>query len=373
MSAPSYSPGLEGVVAGETAIADLSTGLTYRGYAAETLAENATYEEVAYLVMKGELPNADQLRDFSVALATAAHIPDEVVKILGHLPPASDMMDVLRTAVSLLGHWDPESGVNTPEANERKAIRLIAQTPVALAARYRQQKQLPPVPGDPKLGFAGRVLQMIHGDTPPPDHAKAMDVSLILYAEHGFNASTFTARVCCSTLSDMHSAATAAIGALKGPLHGGANERALEVLLKVQSPDRAESWIRDALARKERIMGFGHRVYKDGDPRAVILQGWCSKLAASTGGEPYEKIAAIIEKEVLEQKRLKPNVDWPCARLYHYLGLPEAIYTPLFVVGRMVGWCTHISEQLAHNRLIRPEAIYTGPANRDWVPLAKRK
>jgi len=366
-----YSPGLEGVVAGETAISTIAGGLEYRGYAIEQLAEQATFEETAYLLLYGELPRQKQLDEFRARLA-AAEVAEPILQTLRSLPSGASMMDVMRTGASMLAHWDPETGDNSREANLRKAERLLAQLPVILAAARRLRQGKEPVLPQPGLSLAANQLYMLTRVEPSPAWERAMDISLILYAEHEYNASTFTARVICSTLSDLHSAVTGAIGALKGPLHGGANERVLEVLQKVGSAERAENWIRNALASKQRIMGFGHRVYKDGDPRAAYLKAWCAKLAAETGHEDMEQMADVIERIVREEKKLPPNLDWPSARLYHYLGLPVELYTPLFVVSRVAGWSAHVIEQLANNRLIRPRANYTGPTTRNFVPLAER-
>jgi 2-methylcitrate synthase/citrate synthase II len=367
-----YSPGLEGVVAGETAISTVETGLTYRGYAIEDLAEHSTYEEVAYLVLYGELPTAKQAAAFRQRLGTAAKIPAEIVETLRHIPATAPSMDVLRSAVSLLAHWDPETADGSHDANTRKAERLLAQLPVVVAARQRLKSGEKPVPADPALTLPANLLWMLRGQKPSDKQVQAMDVSLILYAEHEFNASTFSARCVVSTLSDLHSGITAAIGALKGPLHGGANEAAMSVLAEVGTADRAETWVRQALAEKRRIMGFGHRVYKHGDPRAVYLKTLTAAVAAETGNDDMERMADIIESAVSTEKKLPPNVDWPCARLYHYLGLPVDLYTPLFVVARVVGWSAHVVEQLDNNRLIRPRAIYKGPAPRKWKPVAQR-
>jgi len=249
---------------------------------------------------------------------------------------------------------------------------LLAQLPVVLAARCRIARGEEPVAADAQRSLASNFLWMLHGEEPQEQHVKAMDVSLILYAEHEFNASTFTARVVCSTMSDLHSSITAAIGALKGPLHGGANERVMEVLQQVGSPDRAEQWVREALANKVRIMGFGHRVYKDGDPRARYLKSLCAILASQTGNVAMEEMANVIERIVGEEKHLPPNLDWPSARLYHYMDLPVPLYTPLFVLSRVVGWSAHVIEQLENNRLIRPRAQYTGSEPRAWVALEDR-
>jgi citrate synthase len=367
-----YSPGLEGVIAGETAISTLAQGLSYRGYGIEELTAKSNYEEVAYLILYGELPTAQQAAQFHDQLLTAMKIPTEIVEALRKIPRGANSMDVLRSATSLLAHWEPEVDDNSHDANVRKAIRLLAQLPVAMAARERVTAGKEPVAADPSLSFAGNVLWLLRGEKPSARHVQAMDVSLILYAEHEFNASAFAARCICSTLSDLHSAITGAIGTLKGPLHGGANERALEVLLSVGSADQANKWIHDALARKERIMGFGHRVYKTGDPRAKFLKTLTVELAKETGHEDLERTADIIESVVMQEKQLPANVDWPCARLYHYLGLPIHLFTPLFVVARTVGWSAHVIEQLDNNRLMRPRSLYVGPGMRKWKPVNER-
>jgi citrate synthase len=372
MSDAIYSPGLEGVIAGETAVSTVDEGLLYRGYAVEDLAEHATFEEVAYLLLQGNLPKADELRDFRQRLAAAATVPDEIIAVLRSIPPEAPMMDVMRTGASLLAHWDPEVGDNSHDANVRKAERLLAQLPTVLAARARLLAGKNPLQPDPDRSLAGNFLWMLTRRAPSERAEKGLDVSFILYAEHEFNASTFTARVIASTLADLHSAITGAIGALKGPLHGGANERVLEVLKEVGTADRAEPWIRNALANKVRIMGFGHRVYKTGDPRAAYLKKLCAELAVETGHDDMERMADVIEGIVRSEKNLPPNLDWPSARLYHYLDLAVELYTPLFVISRVTGWSAHIIEQLDNNRLIRPRSRYTGAALRHWVPVAER-
>ena len=373
MSDEIYSPGLEGVVAGETAVSTLAGGLQYRGYAVDQLATDATFEEVAWLILHGELPTAGELDTFRKRLAAAQTLEPELIDLLRLLPQQAPLMDVMRTGVSLLAHWDKEAGDNSHDANVRKAERLVAQLPVIMAARQRLLEGKEPVPPDARLSLAANVLWMLSRDLPSKKAVEAMDVSLILYAEHEFNASTFTARVVASTLSDLHSAITAAIGALKGPLHGGANERVMEVLAEVGGSANADRWVREALASKRRIMGFGHRVYKTGDPRAVYLKTLCGELARETGHEDMERTAEVIEAVVQQEKKLPPNLDWPSARLYHYLGLSVELYTPLFVISRVTGWSAHVIEQLDNNRLIRPRSHYTGPARRPLVPLAERK
>jgi citrate synthase len=292
--------------------------------------------------------------------------------MLRQMPVGTNGMDVLRSAASLLAHWDPDVADNSHAANVRKAERLLAQLPVVMAARHRLRQGKEPVAAESGRSLASNCLHMLFRADPSPGHVKAMDVSLILYAEHEYNASTFTARVITSTQSDLHSAIAGAIGALKGPLHGGANEKVLDVLKHVGKKENAEAWVREALARKEKIMGFGHRVYKDGDPRAVYLKELCNQLATETGNEELEAMADVMERVIWEEKKLPPNLDWPSARIYHYMGLPVDLYTPLFVLSRVAGWSAHVIEQLDNNRLIRPRARYTGPARRDWVPLAER-
>jgi 2-methylcitrate synthase/citrate synthase II len=367
-----YSPGLEGVIAGQTAISTVETGLTYRGYEIEDLAQNSTYEEVAYLILYGELPTGEQAAAFRDRLGQAATIPSEIIETLRHIPREANSMDVLRSAVSLLAHWEPEVADNSHEANLRKAERLLAKIPVVVAARHRLKSGQQPVAADPVLTLPANLLWMLRSEKPSDKQVHAMDVSLILYAEHEFNASTFSARCVVSTLADLHSGITAAIGALKGPLHGGANEAALGVLMEVGSTDRAEPWIRDALANKRKIMGFGHRVYKDGDPRAIYLKKLTAAVAAETGNESMEQMAGTIESIVWTEKKIPPNVDWPCARLYHYFGLPADIFTPLFVVARTAGWSAHVIEQLDNNRIMRPRSLYTGPTPRRWRPITQR-
>jgi citrate synthase len=368
-----YSPGLEGIIAGETAISTIAGGLQYRGYKIEELAENASFEEVAYLILVGELPKRKELDAFRERLTQAGSVPPEIIDLVGKIPAQASMMDVMRSGASLLAHWDADEGDNSHAANLRKSERLLARLPIIMAARHRLRHAQPPIDPDPTLSLAGNVLWMTTGTRPSERFERAMDVTLILYAEHEFNASTFTARVTCSTLSDLYSAVTAAIGALKGPLHGGANEKVMDVLQEVGAPERAEAWVRQALANKVRIMGFGHRVYKTGDPRARYLKTLCAGLAKESGHEDLEQIADTIERIVGDEKGLPPNLDWPSARLYYYLGLPIDLYTPLFVLSRVSGWCAHVMEQYENNRLIRPRARYTGPAARPWVALEQRR
>ncbi len=372
MNSERYFPGLEGVIAGETAISTVDGGLTYRGYSVEDLAADASFLEVAHLLLHGELPSQEQLSDFQSILAESDDVDPSILEFLSHIPLNVPAMDVLRTGVSALAHFDPQLADDGTDANLAKATRLLARIPVLIAARYRLTRGLALVEPRSDLSFSANLLYRITGKEPSSAHERAMDVSLILYAEHEFNASTFTARVVTSTQSDLYSAISAAIGALKGPLHGGANERVLEVLQEVQGTHDAETWVRDALAKKRRIMGFGHRVYKNGDPRAVILRSYCRELARESDSTELEEIADTIERFVRSEKGLPPNLDWPSARLYHYMGLPIDLFTPLFVASRVVGWCAHVIEQSENNRLIRPRSNYLGPKKREFVPLASR-
>ncbi len=366
MNKPQYDSGLEGVVAGETRISSIDDGLRYRGYAVEELADQATFEEVAYLLLYGERPTPGEYTAFCQRLRHTPALPSQVESTLFSLPRLAHSMDAMRTGASMLAHWDPETPLLDRDANLRKAERLLGQLPMVMAMDHHRRMDEPKVPPRTDLSLAANILWMISGKEPSPDHVRAMDISLILYAEHELNASTFTARVVASTRSDLHSAITAAIGALKGPLHGGANERVLEVLQQVATPQHAQVWVRDALTKKTRIMGFGHRVYKTGDPRAKYLAPWCEKLAVTDEQIQMEQTARVIEQVVVEEKKLPPNLDWPSARLYYYLGLPIELYTPLFVVSRVVGWSAHVIEQLENNRIIRPRSVYTGPAARTW-------
>jgi 2-methylcitrate synthase len=378
-SVENYSPGLEGVIASETAIANIegkdgAGGLEYRGYPIEELAGHVSYEETAFLLLHGDLPNRAQLREFDARLRSARAIPDPLIELFSRIPRHIHPMDVLRSSVSVLAHFDPD--VNAPPtdhaANVRKAERMVAQMASAVAIRERIASGLPVIPARDDLDHAANFLYMVNGKVPSATMRDAFDISMVLYTEHELNASTFAARVTVSTLSDIYSGIVAAVGTLKGPLHGGANEEAWKVLEKVGSPENAERWIKEALARKERIMGFGHRVYKTGDPRASILKQYCIELAREVGDDRWERTAEPIEQAVTTQKLLPPNVDWPSARLYHYMGLALDLYTPIFAMARVAGWAAHVIEQLDHNRLMRPRALYVGPPHRQVTPIDQR-
>jgi 2-methylcitrate synthase/citrate synthase II len=373
-----YSPGLEGVLAGESALCQVDegeAGLRYRGYAIGDLAEQASFEEVAYLLLVGTLPNRKELKDFGAQLAANWMLPHPIESFTALVPRTAHPMDLLRTGVSLLGITDPDAADSSHEANLRKSIRLLAQIPLMTATAYRlapDQRQLQP-PTD--LTFAEHLLSLLtgrRGDEAARAMARALEVSLILYAEHEFNASTFSARVTASTMTDLHSAITAAVGTLKGPLHGGANEAVAAMFLEIQTPDRAERWVKDALAAKHRVMGFGHRVLKQGDARSAIIQRHAHELSRVCGDTRWYEIATTVDRVMQQEKGLYPNLDFYTAVAYLLMGLPRELYTPVFVCSRITGWCAHVIEQQDHNRLIRPRALYTGPEPRAYVPIDQR-
>lgn len=376
---PTYSPGLEGVLAGETAVCHVDEGeggLRYRGYAVSDLADKSCFEEVAYLLLFGKLPTHKELKDFAAQFIAQSVLPGPVEAFLGVVPPAAHPMDVLRTSVSLLGMTDPDASDSSHDANVRKAIRLLAQIPLIIATAHRLANGKRCVSLQADLSFAENLLFLLT-ERRDDDRAKAMahvlDVSLTLYAEHEFNASTFAARVTASTMTDLHSAITSAIGTLKGPLHGGANEAVAEMFLEIQSHERAERWVREELAHKRRIMGFGHRVLKNGDARSTIIQQHAESLSRICGDHRWYEISAIVDRVMQQEKGLYPNLDFYTAVAYLLMGIPRELYTSVFVCSRITGWCAHVIEQQDHNRLIRPRALYTGPATRDYVPIDRRR
>jgi len=370
--ANAYSPGLEGIVAGETSISTVEDGLRYRGYPVTELAERCTFDETAYLLIYGELPTTKQLDGFIARVSAARRLTQPIRDLLIGLPRWTAPLDALRTGVSALAHFDQDTLDNSHEANIRKAERLIAQLPVLIADQYHYARGQQPVAAKQDLGQAANFLYMLRGSEPKPDDVKALDVSLTLYAEHEFNASTFAARTIVSTESDLHSAITGAIGALKGRLHGGANEKIMDILKPIGTADKAEQWVRDALGRKERIMGFGHRVYKAGDVRAGILKKYAIAACERINETKWEEIADIIERVMAAEKKMFPNLDWPAGRLYYAMGLEVPLYTPIFAMSRVSGWSAHVIEQLDNNRLIRPRANYKGPGLREVKPIAER-
>jgi citrate synthase len=372
----SRAAGLEGVVAADSRICfiDGEAGvLSYRGYNIHTLAENATFEEVVYLLWYGRLPNRAELDDLKAVLVADRAIPLPVVDFLGKVQQANPM-DVLRTAVSMLGLYDPMAGDSSPEANFLKAQRLMAQTATIITSFDRLRNDKAVVPGDPKPSFAGNFLYTLTGNKPDDLMEHAFDVALILHADHEFNASTFAARVTAATLSDMYSAVTSAIGALKGPLHGGANQDVIRLLLEAGGTSQALRLIRDRLGLKVKVPGFGHRVYHGEDPRATHLRVLSEELGRRTGHEQLFETSREIERTVKEQKGLNANVDFYSASTYYSLGIPPDMFTPVFAVSRMSGWTAHVMEQYSNNRLIRPRADYKGePDGRPWVPIEKRQ
>lgn len=374
-SSDDFARGLAGVVAGRTAICSLEGDLRYRGYEIEPLARAGDFEEVAYLLLHGELPTRAEREAFAARIAAAARSLDPAVldafERLARACPGAAPMDALRTGVSMLGQLERDVLPGDRASLLAQAERLLGQVPALLAAWVDLVAGRPVGPW-PDGSLATTLLQRLTGRVPSAEQAAIFGTTLVLYAEHEFNASTFTARTIVSTGSDMHSGAVGAIGALKGPLHGGANEQVLEVLAAIGSADRAEAWLEEQFAARRVVMGFGHRVYKDGDVRAKLLGRMCRDLARGTAGESLEALADRVEAAMLARKGLKPNLDWPAARVYHLLGLPVTVFTPIFVVARMSGWTAHMIEQIGDNRLIRPLSLYSGPAPRDYVPLISR-
>jgi citrate synthase len=371
-----FAKGLAGIVAGQTAICSLAGTLRYRGYDIEPLAQAGDFEEVAFLLLYGQLPTATELAGFRERVAAAAAaLPAPVLEALARLAAAAPQaapMDALRTGVSMLGLVAADNAPGPRPALLAQAERLIGQVPAVLAAWIDLTAGRPVAPW-PAAPLAAALLERLTGEPPAPDAAAIFGTTLVLYAEHEFNASTFAARTVASTGSDMHSAITAAIGALKGPLHGGANEKVLEVLGEIGSAERVRPWLEEQFAARRVVMGFGHRVYKDGDVRARLLGERCRQLVEGTAGEPLEALAGEVETLMLARKNLKPNLDWPAARVYHALGLPVKVFTPIFVVARMSGWTAHVIEQVGDNRLIRPLSVYAGEPPRAYVPLAERQ
>jgi 2-methylcitrate synthase len=365
--------GLRGVPAGRTALStvgDEGDGLTYRGYAIEDLARDAAFEEVAYLLLRGTLPNRAELAQYREQLRDARALPEAVRGALERIPPDAHPMDVLRTGASLLGTLEPETAFSQQQA---AADRLIAALPGIVAYWYRfsrEGKRIETATDDDSI--AAQFLHLLHDRPPAALDADVMRTSLVLYAEHEFNASTFTARVCASTRSDVASCVTAAIGALRGPLHGGANEAAMDMLAAWSSPDEAEAGVSAMLARRERVMGFGHAVYRHADPRNAIIRECSQRLARERGDTTLQPVAERVAEVMCRDKGLFPNADFFHATAYRFMGIPKPLATPVFTLARAAGWCAHVMEQRQADRIIRPSATYTGPAPRSWVPLDER-
>ena len=367
--------GLEGVVAATTRLCDLdgvNGRLAYQGYNIEDLARHASFEEIIWLLWHGDLPREADLAAFRNELAEAAQLPTETVKVLKFLPKSMHPMRALQMGVALLGGWDPDAEDSSPEANRRKATRLVARVSSLTTAFHRVRNGRRPIAPRPDLSHAANFLYTLSGRKPRVVPLRAFDAALVLYAEHELNASTFTARVVASTLSDMHSAVSAAIGALKGPLHGGAGEAVMRTLEEIGQPDKADTFTRNALAEKRRLMGFGHRVYKAGDPRAKILRTLAAKACRNSSEGVWFEIALKLHEAVNREKGLIPNVDFYSAPLFKALGIPIDLFVPVIAVSRIAGWTANLMEQYGDNRLIRPRADYVGPAQREFRPLPAR-
>ena len=365
--------GLRGQIAGQTALCTVgksNAGLTYRGYGIETLAEHAKFEEVAYLLQYGKLPNTRELADYVSRLKGLRALPAPLKAVLEQIPANAHPMDVMRTGCSMLGNLESEQSF----AEQNQQIeRMVSVLPSILLYWYRYSHdgvRIETVTDDDSVG--GHFLHLLHGRKPSELHTQVMNVSLILYAEHEFNASTFTARVCASTLSDIHSCVVAAIGSLRGPLHGGANEAAMELLEKFSSADEAERELMGMLARKDKIMGFGHAIYSTSDPRNAVIRKWSERLASDVGDKVLFPVSVRVDEVMWREKKLFPNADFYHASAYHFMGIPTKLFTPIFVCSRVTGWTAHVMEQRSNNRIIRPSAEYTGPDSADWVPIEKR-
>ncbi|MCH1627833.1 citrate synthase [Fredinandcohnia quinoae] len=366
--------GLEGIVATTSSVSSIiDDTLTYAGFNIDDLAENASFEEVVYLLWHRKLPNKGELVQLKQQLAENASLPQEILEHFKTYPIGKvHPMAALRSAISLLGLYDEEADVMDEEANYRKAIRLQAKLPTIVTAFSRVRKGLEPVAPRTDLSFAGNFLYMLSGNEPSDIAEEAFNKALVLHADHELNASTFTARVCVATLSDVYSGVTAAIGALKGPLHGGANEAVMKMLSEISEVDNVESYIKTKLSNKEKIMGFGHRVYRQGDPRAKHLKAMSKKLTSLTGEPKWYEMSTKIEEIVTSEKPLPPNVDFYSASVYHSLGIDHDLFTPIFAISRVSGWLAHILEQYENNRLIRPRAEYTGPGMQKYIPIEQR-
>jgi citrate synthase len=367
--------GLEGVVAAETQLCDLDGAhgrLAYRGYDIDDLARQASFEEVCHLLWHGELPTAVQLDRFLVELAAARPLPAAVIDAFRLMPKDTDPMRALQAAVALLGMHDPDTADSSRAANLRKALRLTSQLSTAICAHHRIRSGEAPVTPAPDLGLAANFLYMLTGRRPTPVTTRAFDAALVLYAEHELNASTFTTRVIAATQSDMHSAVAGGVGALKGPLHGGAGEAVMRTLLEIGRLDNVDPWTERALAERRRLMGFGHRVYTAGDPRAAILRGMAEEACRQSGQAMWYEMAVALHGRVHAAKRLIPNVDFYAAPLFYSIGIPVDLFTPVIAAARVAGWTANLIEQYEDNRLIRPRADYRGPGRRPFTPLARR-
>jgi len=367
--------GLLGIVVDETKISQVMpeiNSLTYRGYTVQELCDKCSFEEVAYLVLNGELPNKKQLKEFIKEERSDRKLSKQILKDIQKMPKKAQPMDVVRTAVSLMALEDKETKNNSPKANMRKAIRIFAKTPIGIAAFFRARKGKKIIPPKKNLSFSENFFHMCFGKIPNKEIVKAFDVSLILYAEHSFNVSTFTARTITSSLSDIHGAITGAIASLKGPLHGGANEEVMHMMNKIKKPENALKWINNALDKKDVVMGFGHRVYKKGDSRVPTMEKYFQQVSKIKNDKKFHKIYDIVKKVMIERKDIHPNVDYPTGPAYHLMGFDTDFFTPIFVMSRITGWSAHIMEQHAANKLIRPLSKYSGEKHRKVLLLNQR-
>ena len=374
---PNYSPGLEGVIGGITTISEIvseTSTLIYRGIDVDELASKGSFEETAYLLIFGKLPNRAELDSFKATLAKERQVPNEVYTALKQLPKTVHPMDIAKVGFATYAPFDPDyaTPATDHDANVRKAVRILAKASTIVGNGHRIREGKEPLEPKPEHTIAQNFLYLSTGEDPNAETAHVLDSSLTLYAEHGFNASTFACRVTVATLSDLYSGICSGIGTLKGPLHGGANEEAMRMLQEIGETSNAEAWIRDALVNKKKIMGFGHREYKKRDPRAIYLTKVAKDLAAKKGQEKWSQIADILENVMETEKNIFPNVDFPAAYAYYSLNIPIDLYTPIFVIARVSGWSAHMIEQLDNNRLIRPGCIYEGPQSAPFVPIDQR-
>jgi 2-methylcitrate synthase len=368
--------GLEGAVIDTTSVSKVNpdtNSLIYRGYPVQDLAESCSFEEVAYLLFHGELPTASQLEDFKSKERSYRPASTMILNAIQALPKGCHPMDSIRTGVSLMGCEDNRVWDATPEVNLDKAMQLLARIPTIVAADYRFKKGLKPIAPKAELSIAENFFHMCFDKIPSKEIVRAFDVSLILYAEHSFNASTFTARVVTSTQSDIYSATVAGIGALKGALHGGANEQVMHMMLEIEDPARAKDWMLDALAKKKKVMGFGHRVYKSGDSRVPTMKKYAQVMADATHEQKWMKMYDALEAVMIEKKKIYPNLDFPAGPAYYMMGFEIDFFTPIFVMARTTGWSAHVMEQTANNRIIRPLSEYVGAEQRQVIPLSQRR
>jgi 2-methylcitrate synthase/citrate synthase II len=375
MTEPTLYKGLVGVYADVSAVSKVmpeTNSLTYRGYAVQDLCEETDFEQVAYLLWHGELPTAAQLKEFQAEERANRALSPALLRVLREFPKDAHPMDAIRTAVTFMGMEDPEAADVSDAAQRRKAMRLLAKAPTAVAAANRLSKGLDPIEPDPALPYCENFFHLVFGRVPQPEVIKSFDVSMILYAEHTFNASTFTARTVTSTGADIHGAIAAGIAALKGPLHGGANEAVMHMLKEVGSPEAAVDWLEGKFDHRALVMGFGHRVYKSGDSRVPTMTKYAEKMAEVVGDRRWMETSRVLARQMLERKNIHPNLDFPAGPAYYLMGFDIPMFTPIFVCSRITGWAAHVFEQAADNRLIRPLSHYVGPEQRPVPPMSAR-